>query len=210
MICAIVLAAGRSRRMGAQKLLLPVGGQPAIACIVDQVLAGPVDRAFVIIGRDGERVAQALAGRPVAFVDNGDPEGEMLTSVRCGLAAMPDDTAAVLVVLGDQPGITADIVATLVRAFRANRRGIVVPTHGGRRGHPLLFAAHYRHEILSRYQGIGLRGLLQAHPEDVFEVDVAAPGVLEDMDVPEDYGRMGGSLPPGGKPPPAGCTPAGG
>lgn len=109
-------------------------------------------------------------------------------SVRCAVVlATGEDCAAVLVVLGDQPGITADVVAILVQAFKASSHGIVVPTYNGRRGHPLLFAMHYREEILSCYRDVGLRGLLYAHPEDVFEVEASAPGVIEDMDVPEDY-----------------------
>jgi len=187
MIRAIILAAGRSRRMGVQKLLLPVGGKPMIARIVDEVLAGPMAQAFVVLGRDGARVADALSSREVHFVSNTDVEGEMLSSVRCGLGAMPQDTVAALVVLGDQPGITADIVATLVGAFRSSGRGIIVPTHGGQRGHPLLVAMHYRDEVMSRHDGIGLRGLLQAHPEDVLEVEVPTVAVLEDVDRPEDY-----------------------
>jgi molybdenum cofactor cytidylyltransferase len=192
MVCALVLAAGRSRRMGAQKLLLPVGGQPAIARIVDEVLRSPVDHVLVVIGHQGDRITEALAGRRVSFVANADAEGEMLSSVRCGLRAMPEACVAVLLVLGDQPGITAEVIATLVRAFRTAGRGIVVPTYGGRRGHPLLFAVHYRDEILNHCEEVGVRGLLQAHPEDVLEVEVATPGVLEDMDVPEDYRRMVG------------------
>lgn len=187
MICALVLAAGRSHRMGAQKLLLPLGGKPAIARIVDEVVRSPVDQVFVVVGHDGKRIAGALAGRRVNFVTNPHAEGEMLSSVRCGLSAMPTSCTAVLAVLGDQPSLTADVVGLLIRAFRTGGRGIVVPTYGGRRGHPLLFAMHYRDEILSRYEDVGLRGLLHAHPEDVLEVETAAPGVLEDMNVPEDF-----------------------
>jgi molybdenum cofactor cytidylyltransferase len=189
MICALVLAAGRSRRMGVQKLLLSVGGQPLITRIVDEVLSSPVDEVFVVIGPEGKGIAATLADRRVHFVTNPHPEGEMLGSVRCGLSALPEECAAVLVVLGDQPGIRSEVVAALVRGFRAAGCGIVVPTHGGRRGHPILFAMHYREEVVTRYENVGLRGLLQAHPEDVFEVEVATPGVLEDMDVPEDYRR---------------------
>ena len=187
MICAMVLAAGRSRRMGAQKLLLPLGGQPMIARIADEVLRSPVDRVFLVIGPDGSRVTEALAGRRVGFVANPDAQGEMLSSVRCGLRAMPQECAAAMVLLGDQPGVTAEVVALLVRAFRTSGRGIVVPTYGGRRGHPLLLAMGCRGEIIEHYEEVGLRGLLRAHPEDVLEVEVAASGVLEDMDVPEDY-----------------------
>ena len=189
MICAMVLAAGRSRRMGAQKLLLLLGDRPVIAHIVDEVLRSPVDRVFVIVGLDGARVAEALAGRRVEFATNPDPEGEMLTSIRCGLRAMPEDCAAVLMVLGDQPGVTADVIAAIVQAFQTSGRGIVAPIYKGKRGHPLLFAMRYRDELLNQYDDVGLCGLLRAHPEDVFEVEIPAPSVIEDMDLPEDYER---------------------
>ncbi len=190
MICALVLAAGRSQRMGTQKLLLPVGGQPMIARIVDQVLASPVDRVFAVIGADPDRMVAALAGRPVTFVVNPDEHGEMLSSVRCGLAALPHECTAALVVLGDQPGLTAGVVTQLLRAFETAGRGIAVPTSGGRRGHPVLFALRYRDEILTRYEAVGLRGLLQAHPEDVYEVEVGTPDVLDDLDTPRDFERL--------------------
>ena len=192
MICALVLAAGRSQRMGTQKLLLPVGGQPMIARIVDQLLASPIDRVFAVIGPDGDRIAAALAGRPVTFVVNADEQGEMLSSVRCGLAALPQECTAALVVLGDQPGLTANVVAQLLRAFQTADRGIVVPTADGRRGHPLLVALRYRDEILTSYDAVGLRGLLQAHPEDVYEVEVGTPRILEDLDTPQDFERLAG------------------
>jgi len=188
MFCAMVLAAGRSRRMGAQKLLLPLGDRPVIVHIIDEVLRSPVDRVFVIVGSGCNGVAEAIANRRVEFVTNPDPKGDMLSSVRCGLRAMPDD-CAVLVVLGDQPSVTSDVIAMVARAFQTSGRGIVVPTYSGRRGHPLLFAMRYREEILSYYGNVGLRGLLYAHPEDVFEVETLAPGVIEDMDLPEDYER---------------------
>ena len=81
MICAMVLAAGRSQRMGTQKLVLPVGGQPMVARIVDQLLASPIDRVFAVIGADADSIRAALAGRPVTFVVNADQQGEMLSSV---------------------------------------------------------------------------------------------------------------------------------
>lgn len=190
MICALVLAAGRSQRMGTQKLLLPVGGQPMIARIVDQVLASPIDRVLAVIGADGDRIIAALAGRPVTFVVNADEQGEMLSSVRCGLAALPPECTAALIVLGDQPGLTADVVAQLLRAFPTAGRGILVPTSNGRRGHPVLVALRYRDEILTSYEAVGLRGLLQTHPEDVHEVEVGTPRVLEDLDTPQDFERL--------------------
>ncbi len=189
MICSIVLAAGRSRRIGAQKLLLGLGGQPVIARIVDEVLSAAVDRVFVVIGPDGGRIVDALAGRQVEFVTNPDPEAEMLSSIRCGLRALPQDCSAVLVVLGDQPGVTAEVITALVQAYKNSGRGIAVPIYKGKRGHPLIFNIRYRDEILNQYDEVGLRGLLYTHPQDVCDVEFPAPNVLDDMDLPEDYKR---------------------
>jgi len=232
LICAIILAAGRSRRMGAQKLLLPFAGGTVIGHIVGEILRGSVDRVLVVVGRDaalvaaaailpsprrgrggggeGEQASTLLRGAaPVMFVTNDDPDGDMLSSVRCGLRALPPDCDGVLVALGDQPSITADLVGRMVGAFRdmaecstagaehggpagrggGGAGGIVVPVHGGRPGHPILFSARYRDEVLARYDDVGLRGLRQAHPDDVLEIDWPSPAVLADMDLPEDYRR---------------------
>lgn len=189
MISAVVLAAGESRRMGVQKLLLPVSGQPMIVRIVDEVLSSPVDEVLVVL-RQGERdVARAIGDRRVRFVVNPHEESEMLSSVRCGLTALSPEAVAALIVLGDQPGISREVVAALVQDFQSGSAGIVVPTFGGRRGHPLLLSIRYRQEILSQYDETGLRGLPRAHPADVQEVEVSTPEVLADIDLPEDYRR---------------------
>ena len=194
MICALVLAAGRSRRMGTQKLLLPFRGQALIAHVVDELLRSPVDHVFVVVGKQGRPILEAIAGRRVHAVTNTHDDDEMLRSVRCGLIAMPEESAAAIVALGDQPSITADVVAEMIRSFHTTGRRIVVPTCEGKRGHPLLFSMHYRDEILTRHDGRGLCGLLQAHPQDVFELEVATAAILEDIDLPEDYRRTIGRL----------------
>ena len=100
---------------------------------------------------------------------------------------------------------TAEVVADLVRAFETAGGGIVVPTYQGKRGHSLLFAMDYRDEILARYDGRGLRGLLEAHPRDVVEVEFAMPGILEDINLVEDYRRAIGRPPTTSTSPPATC-----
>jgi molybdenum cofactor cytidylyltransferase len=192
MIAAIVLGAGRSRRMGTQKLLLPYGGGSVIGHIVVQVVQSPVERIVVVTGADHDAVAGALHGRRVTFVRNPAAEGEMLSSVRCGVAALPEACRAAVVVLGDQPGVTAALIGAIVRAHVESGRGIVVPTFGGRRGHPVLISAAYFGAVLSEFDDVGLRGLVRAHPQDVLEVQAASAGVLEDLDTPEDYRRAVG------------------
>jgi molybdenum cofactor cytidylyltransferase len=188
-ICAIVLAAGESRRMGCQKLLLPFGATTIIERVIDQLLHSTVDKVLVVVEDARDSVAAALAGLPVTIAANPDYQSGMLSSVRCGLRALPDHCHAVMAALGDQPGITTKLVDELVQAFTAAKKGIVVPLYRGRRGHPILFLEHYRTEILTQHDEVGLRGLLRAHAEDLFELTVSTPAVLSDMDYPEDYQR---------------------
>ncbi len=187
MICAIVLAAGRSRRMGTQKLLLPYGGSTVIGHIVDQIAESAVDHIYVVVGRDQAAVTEALSGYSAEVVVNPEPDSAMLDSVRCGVRALPPHCRAVLVVLGDQPGITPGLVDALVAAFDSSAKGIAVPIHDGRRGHPLLFAIGYCDSVLTQYDDVGLRGLLRDHPDDVLEVPW--PRAIADLDYPEDYRR---------------------
>lgn len=189
MICAVVLAAGLSRRMGVQKLLLPFAGKTVVAHIVDQIIDSAVDKVHVVVGHEGRRVAQELSDRRVCIVTNPDYESGMLSSVRCGLAALDQQCRAVLVALGDQPSVTSKLIDLMIRSFAETEKKILVPFHNGRRGHPVLFSADYRNEILTQYDDLGLRGLLQAHHEEVFELNVSDSSVLSDMDFPEDYQR---------------------
>jgi len=189
MICAIVLAAGESRRMGAQKLLLPFGGKTVIAHVADELLRSDVDAVYVVVGHEGKRISEELSRRPVTVVTNPDYKVGMLSSVRCGLQALPQQCEKVLVALGDQPAITSELVNRMVQSFSTTDKGILVPLYRGKRGHPVLFSIHYRNDIMTCFDNVGLRGLLQAHPDEVFELSVSTPTVLSDMDRPEDYRR---------------------
>ena len=191
MICAIVLAAGRSKRMGVQKLLLPFAGKTVIAHIVDQVAAAPsVTHTLVVTGVDTPQVSQALEGRRLILVQNPDPDSEMLHSVRCGLAALPQPCTALLIVLGDQPSLRPQWIEKLAQLFTENDgQKIIVPTHAGHRGHPMIIPARFRDELLKQHDSTGLRGLLDAHAEDFVKVPWNEDAVLADMDYPEDYRR---------------------
>jgi molybdenum cofactor cytidylyltransferase len=195
MIWAFVLAAGESLRMGTQKLLLPFGETTVIETIVRTALDSSVDETMVVLGADREKVRNVLQSYPLTFAVNENYRSGMLSSVQAGFEALPGGAEAAVVMLGDQPGIAPEVVDGLVRGYRESGRGIVVPVHGGRRGHPVLIEAGYRSEILGLDPAIGLKQLVRAHAEDVLEVPAESASVLKDMDRPWDYVAQTGRMP---------------
>ncbi|MCC6698861.1 MAG: nucleotidyltransferase family protein [Candidatus Hydrogenedentes bacterium] len=189
MITAIVLAAGESRRMGRQKLLLPYGGRTVIEHIVGQVLDSEVSQTIVVTGHDAEAVKKVLLGRPVTIVENARYREGMLTSIRRGLQEVHPEAEAFMVVLGDQPSVTRRLINELIRGFQASGRDIVVPLYDDDTGHPIIISTRYREEIMTRFDDTGLRGLIYGYPECVHRLPVNMPEVLRDMDTPEDYQR---------------------
>jgi molybdenum cofactor cytidylyltransferase len=188
-ICAIVLAAGQSERMGTQKLLLPWGGTTVIGHIVEQLLHSALDQVIVVTGHDQTLVGRELAERSVTFTHNPHYASGMLSSVRCGIKALAPDCQAALVALGDQPMIGSPLIDQMITAFNATDKQILIPTCKDQRGHPLLFSRRYFSEILTDFDDTGLHGLLQVHAQDILELKVSTPSVLGDIDRPEDYQR---------------------
>jgi molybdenum cofactor cytidylyltransferase len=125
---------------------------------------------------------------PRIIVNPRYPEG-MLTSVQCGIAAAAAETDWFLIALVDQPMIEPAIVTRLIEVARDPGPRIVIPTFEGRRGHPMLLHASLAAEVQTLSAGIGLRELMQRHPEAVFHVPVDSDSVLRDIDTPEEYER---------------------
>jgi molybdenum cofactor cytidylyltransferase len=191
-IAAMVLAAGRSTRMGPEnKLLLEVGGKPMVRRVVETLLASRARPILVVTGHERERVESALAHLPVTFVHNPDYTQGLSTSLRAGIAAVPPDCDGVLVCLGDMPRLGAAIVDRLIGTFSPEEgRAIVVPTCDGRRGHPVLFGRAFFEAMRNLSGDVGARSLIDAHPEVLAEVETGDPGVLLDIDTPEALARL--------------------
>jgi molybdenum cofactor cytidylyltransferase len=187
MIWAVILAAGESRRMRTQKLLLPFGETTVVGAVVGTALASRVDRVLAVLGADKDDVREEIEPLGIDFVVNEYFAEGMLSSVQAGFRALPPDAEAAVVMLGDQPFLPARVVDAVVAAFRRSGMGIVVPVHRGRRGHPVLVGLKYRDEVLALDPADGLRRLMHAHAEDIFEAEVEDANILRDMDVPEDY-----------------------
>lgn len=186
-IAAIVLAAGRSSRMGEHnKLLAEVDGAPMIAHVVDALLATSVRPVVVVTGHDADAVRAALAGRDVIFAHNPRYAEGMSTSLRAGLAQLGEDIDGALVALGDMPRVLAAHVEALAGAFDpAGGRAICVPTWEGRRGNPVLFARRFFPEMRLLEGDVGARALLEKHAAAVCPVPMPDRGVTLDVDTPE-------------------------
>jgi molybdenum cofactor cytidylyltransferase len=190
-IHAIIPAAGRSRRMGTQKLLLPFAGTTVIEHVVHGVRAAPVRGVIVVVSDEAGDVAAAARRAGAEIVVNPEADSEMLDSVRWGLRALPADCDAALVALGDQPTVRPEMIREMI----VGGGEIVVPVRGERRGHPILFTGRFFGDVLKHYDGVGLKGLLAEHPGHVRQIAVNDDAVLEDMDDPEAYRRALGSVP---------------
>lgn len=197
-VTAVVLAAGRSSRMGAQnKLVVDVHGAPMIVRVVDALLAAPVQRVVVVTGHERARVEAALAGRAVSLVHNPDYDAGMSTSLRAGIRAVEPDADAALVCLGDMPWLAPAHVEALIDAFQpVEGREICVPTCQGKRGNPVLFAARLFDEIAQLGGDVGARALLDAHADLVCPVPVEHSGVLVDVDTVAALDRLRAAGPP--------------
>jgi len=189
-IAALILAAGQSRRMGAEnKLLAAVDGKPMVAHVISQVLAAGLDPVMVITGHQRKRVQAALAGLPLTFVHNPEYAAGLSTSLRRGLAALPEDADGVMVCLGDMPRVSAAVLARLAAAFDPlEGRAICVPTWQGKRGNPVLLARRFVPEMQDIAGDVGARALLGDYTDVVCEVAMdetrSGDGVLLDVDTP--------------------------
>lgn len=186
-VAAIVLAAGASTRMGQSKQLLPVGGQPMVRKVTAAACESELAQVVVVVGAHADAVRLALTGLPVDIVFNDSWAEGMSTSMRAGLSALTSGIQAVLIVLADQPGLTPDLLDTLVARYHASRAAIVAPFYQGQRGNPVLFDRSLLGELKATRGDQGGRMLILQHERDVERVEVDDPSVLLDVDNRQDY-----------------------
>src|SRR5947209_5341418 len=190
-IAAVLLAAGRSRRMGAFKPLLPFGGVSVVEACVANLRAAGAREVVVVVGYRAEDVRAALAHLPqVRFAVNDDAESEMGVSVARGVEAVSEDAASLLVALVDQPAMPHAVVESLIEARDRTGARLVVPEWEGRGGHPVLVDMTFREELLRVASRGGLRALFKAHRGEGLRVHAESPFVARDMDTWDDYGAL--------------------
>jgi len=189
---AVVLAAGLSSRMeGRHKLLLPVGGEPAVRRVVRALSAAQPNEIVVVTGFNGRAVIEALDGLDVRFQSNPRYREGQMTSVAAGVAALQAPCDVVMICLADQVLLEAADYRELVDAYASMPRGsILVPMFEGARGNPVLFAASYAPEVVNGHVNPGCRKLIAEHGDEVFVYEAAHDRFAVDMDTPEDYERI--------------------
>ena len=184
-VAAIVLAAGQSARMGANKLLEQVAGQPMIRRTV-AAMRQAADETIVVTGRDAAEVQAALQGLPLRFVHNAQYKEGLSASLRAGLGALTPDTDAAVIALGDMPLVTPDVVRRLIAAYSpAEHRSVAVPVFGGVRGNPVLWGQQHFEALRGLSGDRGARGLFETLADEIVEVAVVDDAVLLDADTPE-------------------------
>lgn len=190
MISALLLAAGESRRMGEFKQLLRLGEKSFVEHAVDQLLASRVDEVIVVTGHRDSEVRDAIGNRPVVFANNSEYQSGMTSSVQCGVRVLSEKAKAFIVALVDQPRIESSTIDLLIEAYESHPGAmIVVPTHEGRNGHPILLDSGLKEEILGLAITDSLRTVVRAHSAETVRIE-SNRLVLEDCDLPEDYERL--------------------
>ena len=200
-IAAVILGAGRSRRMAPLNKLLVVdrSGKPMIARVVDNVLSSKARPVVVVTGHQAEQVMHALGGRPVRVVHAPDYADGLSASLRAGIAAVPPDAAAAIVCLGDMPLVTGRMIDRLLEAYDPDEgRLIVLPTFRGKQGNPMLWDRRFFPDILRITGDSGARFLLGQHIENVAEVEMSDDAVLRDFDTAESLATLPSRLRPAG------------
>jgi len=187
MLSAILLAAGESKRMGELKQLMPLGKSTLLEQAIDNLLNSSVDETIVVLGHRAEEITEIIAGSPVKIMLNPDYRQGMSTSIIAGLTLVDPQSQAVMLALGDQPLVASRTINQLIDAFNNHDKGIAVPTHRGRRGHPIIFGIKYKAELLDLKGDIGGREIIRQHPDDVLEVAVDSKSIISDIATRDDY-----------------------
>lgn len=189
MIAGVLLAAGGARRFGSQKLVATFAGVPLVRHAAE-ALSRATDSLLVVVGRDADAVRASLRGIDAVIVENTDWGTGLASSIRCGVVGVAADTEAIVVALGDQPGIASAVIERLIARWRESGLPIAAVRYQGQRGHPVLFDRSLFPEIAMLEGDVGARGLIDLSPDRVTYVDVDEPMPV-DVDTRRDLDALG-------------------
>src|SRR2546426_3972967 len=186
MISAIVLAAGKSERMGRPKALLPLQGRTFLENILDAISRTSIEDTIVVVGHHRQEIERSLSLPQTAF--NPDYEQGMITSFQTGIRKLSWDSTGAFLFLVDHPLVEPATIEAMIMNLAPNR--IVLPTFEGRRGHPVLFSSEILEEILALRSSEGANIVVRRNPQRIVEVPVNASGILADIDTPEQFEQL--------------------
>ncbi len=191
-VAAVILAAGRSTRMGGpNKLLAEIGGRPLVRIAAEEALRSKARPVIVVTGHQREQVEAALAGLDLKVVHNPQFADGLSTSLRAGLSQVPADVDGAVICLGDMPQVGGSLIDRLIGAFDPERGVlVVVPNSDGKRGNPVLWSRRFFQELEALEGDVGARHLIGRYPEAVAEVSIPGEAALTDIDTPEALGRV--------------------
>jgi len=192
---AIVLAGGQSSRMGGpNKLMAQFSGRPLVRQTVERALASGANGVVVVTGHQAERIGDALDGLDVTLAHNPDFASGLASSLKVGVAALPEDAAGALIMLGDMPGVSAADLESLIAEFRrSGGQSVVRATHAGKRGNPLVLP-HSLFASIRKLEGdTGARHLVEVGTVPVIDIEIGE-GASSDVDTPDALAKAGGVL----------------
>lgn len=187
-VAGVLLAAGLSRRMGRNKLLLELGGESVVRRVGRAAAAAGLDPLIAVLGHEGDRVREELDGLRCAFVSNAEPARGMGSSIGAGFRAVPDEASAAVALLGDMPLVSAAMIRRLVDRFRETSAALVISSYEGVRAPPILYGRALFGELRALLPDAAGRQVAERHRARAAEVAWSAEALV-DLDVPEDLER---------------------
>jgi molybdenum cofactor cytidylyltransferase len=189
MIIGIILAAGESKRMGTPKALLKIGDRPFINHIATQLEASQLDLIYAVLGDKAELIQSVLESNVIVLHNPNFKEGQ-ISSLKTAIDKVQyENCDGVIIALVDHPLISSAVVSKLIETFYQSKKRVIIPTHAGKRGHPVLYSREVFAEILEAPPDRNAKTIRLENLEEALEVEVDDPGILVDIDTPQDYER---------------------
>jgi len=189
-VTGIVLAAGLSQRMGQPKQLLKLGSQTLLSQVMLNAIRSKLDQVIVVVSPQIEQQATQILeslDKKVLIVVNTDPVRGISSSIKLGLEEVSEGARGVMVLLGDQPLVSTEVIDKLIDTFDLDPKKIIVPTYNGKDGNPVIFPAESIGDLRTISGDKGAKNIIHNHLDMVIKVEVGDLGSMEDIDTPEDY-----------------------
>jgi molybdenum cofactor cytidylyltransferase len=191
MICGIILAAGKGKRMGKVKLTLPLGDKQLIEWVLQAVKLAPLDKYFLVVRPEDKEIIKIGESWGAEIVLNPEYRSGMSSSIRKALDQISsEELEGFFVILGDQPLINPSLLYKMLRAFTPGKKEMIVPFYKDRQGNPVFFDGYWKDELMKLSGDVGGRVLIKAHPERIKRFKISDESIFLDIDREEDYEKI--------------------